>query len=494
MKICLVQPPTFVTSSTYPYNLDCIASSLASKGHDIYFVDVAMQAQKALASMQREWLIGRLHNYLNINRRIARQQESVELLLNDDAFWDGFAVRILEKSPDLVGLSCYSSSMSSASRLVEALKRASVETPIVLGGIHPTSVPNETMERLPLVDYIVMGEGEESICELADAIAGEINPHDVKGICFREGKEIVRNDPRPLLGDFSSRSIPQFLFVNEENYDSVVLLTSLGCPFHCDYCASKVIFGKTVRFKPAEIVGQEIENLLRKKNVDVIRFGDDTFTVSKKHMLAIRDELEKRNIKVNLSVGSRIDTLTEEKLEILNDMGVRHISFGIETGSERIQSLIHKGLSLDIVIPTIKLLDKYGITSLAFFIVNHPHETEDDMGKSLEFINQINRACKHNTIEVNTGFPYPATPWWDYCREQKLTDKIDFYSSSHKYNHQHEPNVNMTVESDETVIKYYEAMNKASKHGRFRYLVKMALMNPGKAVNVLRRIYKPNRT
>jgi len=244
-------------------------------------------------------------------------------------------------------------------------------------------------------------------------------------------------------------------------YNSYVILTSRGCPYNCHYCSSKVIWGRKVRYRPAELVVREVVNLKEKTGLTHLRFGDDTFTLSKKHMQSIADGLRSSGVSnLSLSIGSRIDTINEEKLDLLKQMNVTHISFGVETGSDRMVEMIDKKINLEDVVPTVRMVNNAGITTTTFFIINHAKETRADMLDTESMIMDLKKNCRLNVVEINVGFPYPSTPWWEYCKENNLLGDIDFYRFSHRYNHQQKPAVNMTLEPEETLLQVLSRINR----------------------------------
>ena len=485
MNICLVRPPTFVDAKTYPYNIECISAALKQKNHAVSFVDGEYIAHYELAKHDTTYLL-RILDRISINKKILRQTSLVNTFFGENSdLFNNICLMILNTNPSLIGFSCYSASMSSTAMIVRELRRKhNYNGKIVLGGIHPTSMPLETFEAIPEIDFIVSGEGEETIVDLTTCLETNKDYTQIDGISWKDSTKVHINNNRSLINDLSKLPQPSFEFADSNSYNFTIL-TSRGCPFHCDYCASKVVFGKTVRFRPAKSICDEIQMLIENYNVKGIRFGDDTFTVNRKHLVAVHDEIKKRGINIELSVGSRIDTIDDEKIEILKSMGVTNISFGIESGSPTIQRSVHKGLNLDTVVPTIKKVNDAGIYSITFFILNHPGETEHDMHLTASLVKKLLDECNKNEISVNTGFPYPSTPWWDYTKANNLQGEIDFYKYSHTYNHQQKPIVNMTNMDDNIVYKYHTMLSKLMMKTRYRNLLKKSLKNPRKAIEVL---------
>lgn len=494
MKVCLVRPPAFVDSSTYPYNLECVNAAIKFAGHETSFLDADQMADKIISThFNGKLYLEKFLNRIFIHRKVARTGSLIDELFSEqyNPLWDSVAQRIISLDTDLVAFSCYSASMSSTEKIINTLReKKRFKKPIILGGIHPSSCPEEVLSKMKHVNFIVIGEGEATFVELLNVLSTSGLPATVKGICYRDNDVIKISPPRPLISDLDTLPTTSFDFIAEGSYAHYVILTSRGCPFHCNFCASKVIFEKKVRFRSADSVVSEIQTLIKKTNLKLLRFGDDTFTVNKAHIQGIADELQKRGITdISFSIGSRIDTMDAEKLKILKSMGVTKISFGIETGSKRMMESINKNINTDDVVNTIKMVNDAGINTTAFFIINHPGEKTDDMSDTLKLVKDLNKHCPRNECDINTGFPYPKTQWWDYAKKHSLLDQIDFYRHSHRYNHQHTPLINMTDESTETLMEYWNKIHsKVKRHNmlvRGGKFAKIMLSDPERAIKKL---------
>ena len=491
MRICLVRPPSFLNAEVFPQSLGTIAAVLEQASHDVILVDGEIIAQRIISEKNHISKIASLRNRFFPVLKVKSEEVIInKFFLNDETLWDEISREIILSRPDIVGISCYSASMSSVKEITYRLRnKYGLVTPVILGGIHPTSTPFETMTELPWIDYVVIGEGEETLLELISAIKHSKHMENVKGIGFRKNGDILITNPRPAI-NLDAMPLTKFDLGNFD-YIDYVLVTSRGCPFNCEFCASKVMWGKKVRFRPAASVVKEVMWLREERNVKTIRFGDDTFTLNFNHIKNISDLLKKESINdVIYSVGSRIDTIDDKKLAILKEMGVYHISFGIESGSNRIINQINKDIKLNDVVPIIRMVNDAGIYTSTFFIINHPAETKEDMADTMKLIDQLHNNCTLNTTELNTGFPYPGTNWWDYCREHGLLTNINIYNYSHKYNHQQAPQVNMSSEDIDTLnsfrVKIYQ---KAFFYNFIRRLKKMLTFVTTDPKRLIRRIF-----
>ncbi len=491
MRVCLVRPPTFIPwyGSFYPYALEALDAALKADKHDVSWIDGETVAASVLARREGGGLAARAGTALRrglillpplffVENTWRSRIELLDALFanDDDPLWEEIVRRISGKKPEAILLSCYSASMSSAVILCRLIRRKySAEVPIVLGGAHPTSVGPEVLENVPEADYAVMGEGEETIRRLLEKLAGCGGRVDsVAGLCYRNGGAVRRTTPRGLIGDLGDLPVPDFEHAGPL-YRNYVLLTSRGCPFNCRYCASKVLWTKKVRFRPPEHVAREVSNLRRRAGVRELRFGDDTFTLKKEHVGAVASALGRAgHSDLSFSVGSRIDTMNGGMLRLLKDMNVWSVSFGVETGSRRIMETLDKGCDLDRVIPTVRMVNEAGIRTLTYFMINHPGETREDMLATLALVERLNRECRLNTVQVNTGFPYPGTPWWSYCEGRGLLSNIDFYRDSYRCLHQSGPVVNMSAASEREMADARRRLKGAAMSSGLRVRVKVA--------------------
>ena len=462
LKIVLVRPPTFLFELAYPLNIEYIASSLKSDKHDTIFVDAEYFATKLFRKLFKPNPIQKIYYGLDHKKRESRYKQSVEALFEGQTstdYWDSIARRILSHKPDIVAFSCYSVSMTGTILIARKLKRIAKNIPIILGGIHPTLAPEETMKKIPEIDYLVIGEGELTIKELVASLeSGVPEISQVKGIAYRNNGKILQTESRQLMQSLDELPILTFDYA-DKYFSYYLLLTSRGCPYNCHFCASKNMFGRKVRYRSAEHIVQEIINLKTKRDVKFLRFGDDTFTLRNSHISDISNALKKEKIRdIAFAVGARIDTIDKQKIGLLKSLNVKNVSIGVESGSQRVGDSICKGINVKDVVTKVKMINDAGIFSRTFFIVNHPGETKDDMLATIDLMKKLKHVCKKNIINTNTGFPYPQTPWWTYCEKNNLISDIDFYNKSIECSQGYLPVVNMTSEPLDVLLKMRSEM------------------------------------
>jgi radical SAM superfamily enzyme YgiQ (UPF0313 family) len=414
--------------NSYPLNIGYIHASLTSEKYcKVSFLDGEM--------------VGKKH---------VRDKEQI----NKDPrhpMWKEISRGILSAKPDLVAFSCYSISMTATKYITDILRKENYRGQIWAGGIHPTNCPVETLENILGLDGVVMGEGEVTVRELCKVLNNNDDSalSEIKGIAYRKKGEIKINDQRPLIKNMDEMPIPTRNFAEAYTYTDHIVLTSRGCPFLCDFCDSKTMWGRRVRYRSTEHVLNEIKSIAS-LGVRTIGLRDDTFTLNKKHVENICRSIKDMNLNtLSYTVGSRIDTMSDDMIALLKEMNVKMVTFGVETGSPAIQRKIKKNLNIDKVVPVVQKTNQAGIKTITFLMVGHPGETKEDLQHTTALIRKLAKHCKDNLIEINITCPYPGTGYWDYA-VKKHGNFIDFYTESYKLYHQARPLVNLTdMESDE---------------------------------------------
>ena len=208
--------------------------------------------------------------------------------------------------PDVLGMSIMTHSRVSAFKMIEWVQENHPDIKIVLGGIHPTILWHQIVKKYPET-IVVIGEGELTFGDLLDHLESGKPISNVNGIAYFDGEKVVQSTPRPLIEDLDILPIPKHeLFLFE---GSVVanILTSRGCPFKCNFCVLDNVSLRTVRFRTAENICDEIEKILELcPTVENIWLHDDAFMINKKRTEALCNEIIRRGIKTTFTCSARI--------------------------------------------------------------------------------------------------------------------------------------------------------------------------------------------
>lgn len=434
MRITLLRPPFYnllrasdYKLNTYPLNLCSLAAALLQKGHAVSLVDGEILKLDDLigtgASVEHsDFVEFVLHSNVG----------SLDTLMHEPGHpvWRRIHDEILKTKPDVVGITCYSVSMNSVKNICANLKASVPRIPIVLGGIHPTSLPQHSL-TFTQADYCVIGEGEETFPELIRALEHANTPDfsGLRGIAFRDTERRVHVTERaPYIANLDTIPPPAREFFDKSQYHGDVISTGRGCPFDCNYCASKVLWTRLVRYRSLESVVDEIELLKRKCATSFIRIIDDTFTLNRTRVLEWCSRIQERGLNtMEFSIGSRVDTLDMEVARALKRSGVTTVTLGIESASPKILSFVKKGETLESMGNAIEVLRKAGIQSHAFFMIGFPGETRQDIQMSKDFIAQY----RPDYVEVNIVTPYPGTELWEFTMKGRENDLENWYLRFH---------------------------------------------------------------
>ncbi len=352
--------------------------------------------------------------------------------------------------PDLVGLSAQTTAYSEAINLGEKIKKM-FNIPIIVGGIHITVCSNQFQAPF---DIGVVGEGEKTFFELVKVFSKNksFKPDKlerIKGIVFRDEKGKLRlTERRPLISPLDKippidwSLIPTRVYfrhvmvkVNGELQllKRAPLFTSRGCPYDCVFCARKTIWPRgEIRFFSVKRVVSEVETLLKNYGVRAIHIWDDCFPLSKKRLRELIKALEKKKVLgkvVFIDVFARADIIDEEFLKLLKKMGVATLSYGFESGSDKILGYL-KNYKVKVANNkrAVELTDKFGIGITGTCMFGSPNETKADMKKTLNFIKWAVKKKNFVRLEICKTTPYPGTKLWRYALKKGTVSENMNYS------------------------------------------------------------------
>lgn len=336
-------------------------------------------------------------------------------------------------NPSLIGVSIISTiQINFAGELIKQLKFLLPHAHLVCGGIHSTVFACSMLEEFD-VDSVVLGEGEFIIKELVRALEKNGDLTQVRGICFKHHGKIVENERREFIQDLDEIPLPARKLVDFERYlsppgvlrgvwlkHSTTIITGRGCPAHCIYCGSHLLFGRRLRRRSVDNVISEIKLLIRDYHIDGIWFVDDTFTLDKSWVIEFTNRLRAEHIDIKWGAQARVNPVDLEMLKAMKSAGCLQLDFGVESGSLRVLKALRKGVTPDMVKNAFALTKKAGIRSLATFMIGNPEETLEDIEKTLVLAKQIKADF---TIFFFTT-AYPGTELFDMAvKNNWLRDK-----------------------------------------------------------------------
>lgn len=330
------------------------------------------------------------------------------------------AVSVIKNSAaGIIGLSFMTPMYSVVRDLTRAVREELPSSRIIMGGAHPTILPEQTLADFPWVDCLVLGEGEITFSELVTAYANGSSIDCIPGVAFRDGGQTVLTSPRSPVLDLDSLPMPAWHLLPMSSYrpttsrfrrlPSHCLLTSRGCPMNCAFCSQTI--GRELRLKSAERVLAEIEVLVGTYGAKELIFYDSCFTLNRRHVVSICEGMISRGLhrKVSWSCETRVDTIDRELLFLLKKAGCWSVHFGVESGSQRLINLVNKKISKAQVRQAFSWAHEAGLHTAAFFMLGLPTETAAESRETIDFAKELKPGFAQFTITV----PFPGTPLYD---------------------------------------------------------------------------------
>lgn len=352
--------------------------------------------------------------------------------------YDVIKQEVAKRKPDVVGIQTMTFTLIDAILTAKTVKEVDKSIHVCLGGPHVNIFPEETMS-IPYVDSLVLGEGEYTFADLVNSLSNGGNLNTIKGIAFKEGSKIINTGARPLIGKLDEIPFPARHLTPIKKYSSVLarrtpittMMTSRGCPYRCSFC-DRPHLGKVFRARTALNVVDEMEACV---NMGISEFFlyDDTFSINKRRVSDVCDEIINRGLNIGWDIRARVDTVDEVILRKLKAAGCERIHYGVEAGTPEILQALRKDIDLEKVKEVFKMTHDMGITTLAYFMIGNPTETKEQIFKTIEFANSLNADFVH--ISLTT--PFPATELYrqglqsgilksDCWREFAKDPKLDF--------------------------------------------------------------------
>jgi anaerobic magnesium-protoporphyrin IX monomethyl ester cyclase len=294
---------------------------------------------------------------------------------------------------------------------------------IIAGGEHVTALPELCLEQCPKLFACVLGEGEETIVELVNAINNNSEVENINGIAFRDkSNKMVRTLKRQRLKDLDLIPIPNWDLLPVQTYfdknisfgiggkKTLPILATRGCPYTCTFCSSPDMWGIRYYMRSVTNVVDEIEHLVNRYGVENIDLYDLTAIINSKWIIAFSKELLERklNITWQLPSGTRSEAITPEVVHHMKISGCTVITYAPESGSDRVLKEIHKKVNLKKMLKSISDSWKEGLFVKVNIIIGLPMETHSDIFKTMLFILKCSWAGAYD-MGPNPFYPIPGT-------------------------------------------------------------------------------------
>ena len=365
---------------TYPWSLVYLAAVLVERGVDVAIID------EALAPSDRE---------------------SLEQLLQTTR-------------PVAVGITAMTGEQIRYGLELARLVRGCCKAAIVWGGVHPSLLPEQTV-RHRLVDYVVAGEGEYPFADLVECVDKNEDAGDIPGVYLVRGAKVIGSRQEIFVDLASLPELPYHL-VDPERYicrrpDLGVeryfeICTSRGCPHHCGFCYIDSVHRSCWRGMTADAAVERIKSLVKRFNLDCVLFREDNFFVERKRVEQIAQRLIDDGAGVKWAASCRINyfaNYSAEFIDLLKRSGCVQLTFGVESGSDRVLEFIGKGITAGQVLAAARKVKDSGIRGTYHFMGGFPNESVEEFLDTCRLIDNLTQIAPDTVVrELSVFAPYPG--------------------------------------------------------------------------------------
>ncbi|HUO04012.1 MAG TPA: radical SAM protein [Candidatus Binataceae bacterium] len=435
-KVTLVRPPPLVSTGTLqapitpPLGVAYLAANLRAAGHQVTIVDALGEAPSQRTPCFDGSVIAM---GLTIDEIVSR----------------------IPADPDVIGISCmFSQDWPHVRKIAEAIRRAFPRSLIAAGGEHISALPIFTLETCPEIDLCVIGEGEETIVEVANCVTtcaepsaeGRLSPAgrlgvglgQIKGIAIRSDGKPTLTPPRARVRDIDAIPRPAWDLTPIDNYldndlgyginlgRSMPILATRGCPYQCTFCSSPTMWTTRWTARDPAAVLDEIQDYMERYHATNIDFYDLTAIVRKDWILAFCDLIEQRGMKFTwqLPSGTRSEALDAEACRALYRAGCRNVAYAPESGSPAVLKRIKKRVNLDKMMDSMRSAEREGISLKANIVIGFPDETRLEALQTIAFMARTALAGVHDVL-ISVFSPYPGSELFDQMRARGDLPKLD---------------------------------------------------------------------
>jgi radical SAM superfamily enzyme YgiQ (UPF0313 family) len=373
----------------------------------------------------------------SLSSYLKKEGHHVDLVDMQGLFMDSteLANTIAGSRPNLVGVTAMTTTLPAALRVAELARSIAPDAKVVLGGVHPTLDPEGVLAD-KCVDFVIRGEGEKALADLAAALNGSHSFEKIEGLCYKNNAQI-RITNRVIISDQDSLPAPDYEALPTERYvrhnqllrgiRGVSMLVSRGCPFRCSFCAVHQTMGRKWRVKSASFVVDQMLALRDRYHLDGIWFKDSILNLNKGWTKAFAEDLIRRKTGISWQANTRVDLINEDELKLMKKAGLVELDLGIETGSPTSLINLKKGISVEQIKENVRLAKKY-VKVFGFFMVGLPGEDEKDVLQTFELAKELE-------LDRSTWSIYSPLPGSSFYDDLVTRGKIEPYRLNHEHIH-----------------------------------------------------------
>jgi len=346
------------------------------------------------------------------------QVRLIDFLVEDNPF--DILKKELDKNVLCTGISVMTPQISSALKISQIVRDCDKNIPIVWGGIHPTLFPEQVVSN-PLNDFLITGEGELSFPKLLNFLKGNCNLKDVPGLVYKKNGKVFQNKEVELI-DLNDLPILNYNLLSPKTlkFDLIILNTSRGCPYRCIFCVNIALHNHKWRFQESAKILEELDYIINKLGYKKVKFQEDNFFVDKQRVSDIVEGIKQKNLKFKWVTNCRVDYfrddyINDKFLAKLKESGCYKLMFGAESGSQRVLDFLKKDITIEQVIRSAQMCQKYGIRANYSFMCALPTETKKERIQTLKLIDEL--LTIGSDIEIISPQPYRPYPGDELARQ-----------------------------------------------------------------------------
>jgi len=432
--------------------------------------------------------------------------EKHEIKIIDEYAGDDAEKDLLKFKPDIIGISATTPQIPRAIEIKNFVKENDPEVPVIIGGVHTTVIPERSL-REGNFDIGVIGEGEVTFLELIQNFKNnklkDENLKNIKGICYKKGKEIIFTEPRPLIENIDTIPHPSRELLHMDFYlkphdfirgvmkKSTYAMFSRGCPYKCTFCSSFAVHKQRFRMHSPDYIMEELGELINKYGVEAVFFLDDVFIVDKERVRKVCELMIENgyNEKIIWDIQMRANLVSPKDLELfklLKKAGCVQAEFGFESGSPRmLEFLKNKSVTVEQNHQAIKVCKEAGLRIFGNFMIGSPGETKEDIELTKKFI--LEHISDIDEIVINLTMPYPGTEVWNVLEKKDMVKDVKWEEL--KWDYQYflkSPRCFSDTLSKEELLKYHrELMALAIKKLSLKVKIQKLLSHPKSVVPLI---------
>jgi len=329
--------------------------------------------------------------------------------------------RVSSLKPDMIGFTATTSGFMDAYRKVTEIRKVMPEVKIVFGGVHVSALREKILESFPLIDFLVTGEGEMAMTDLA----GGKDPRTIQGVISRDGDNICSGGFRTELCELDDLPFPAYqklegfpkyfeppLF-NYPRSPSATIISSRGCPYQCSYC-DRSVFRRSFRYNSAEYLYEQMRLLRKDFKIRHIFFYDDLFTFNRKRVEEFCGLLRKKPLHMTFNCAVRVGHADDELLQTLKASGGWMVSIGMESGDQELLDRHKAKVTLHQIRDTVRRIQKNNMRAKGLFMMGLPGETEQTIQRTADFIEELGL----DDMNMTKFTPFPGSPAYQTIHEE----------------------------------------------------------------------------